>query len=162
MITLPARGTDEGAETRVLLAECRGPAFQGFNMAEATTCFQLMDLVLWNRVSNPKPFLAKASTLVAVITAHNQFQGFESYPNYSAAIVQNIQQLVDIANNSKDKRSTVFSDFIGTAMRIAGAATIADPSPGTLTAWRTGGSGSPGPGFTFYKTVLGNSFYYMP
>ncbi len=161
MITLPARGTDEGAETRVLLAECRGPAVQGYNIADATTCFQLMDLVLWNRVANPKPFLAKAATLVAVIKAHGQFQGFESYPNYSSGIAQNIQDQLDIANNPKDKRSTVYATHISTAIRIAGADTIADPSPGALTAWRTGGSGSPGSGFTLYKTALGNSFYYM-
>jgi hypothetical protein len=161
MITLPPKSTDEGAETRLLLAECRGPSFSGYNLADATNCMQLMDLVLWNRVDDPKKFLAKAPTLVAVITAKGQFKGFGQYPHYDNAIVNNIQQMIDIANNPKDSRATQFASFISAAIKIAKAPqTIPEPSPGTLTAWRTAGSGSPGLGFTFFQTVFGTAFYY--
>jgi|SRR5579864_8589206 len=160
MISLPARGTDEGAESRLLLAECRGPSFSGYSLDDATSCMQMMDRVLWNRVNNPRPFLAKNSTLLAVIKAHGQFQGFQNYPNYDAAIANNIQQMIDIANNAHDKRAPVFSSFIKKAIEIARDPTISDPSPGSLTAWRTAGSGSPGPGFKLFTTVLGTTFYY--
>jgi hypothetical protein len=162
MVKLPDKGTDEGAETRLLLAECRGPSFSAYNLADATLCMQLMDLVLWNRVhNNPKQFLAKHATLIGVITAPGQFAGFEKYPNYDSQIVHNIQSMVNIANNPKDKRSSDFADFINAAMTVAGAPMISDPSNGLLAAWRTGGSSSPGSNFTLYKTVFGNDFYYM-
>lgn len=161
MISLPVRGSDEGAETRLLLAECRGPSSPGYDLAAATMCMQYMDLVLWNRVKNPKPFLARHATLVGVITAAGQFEGFEHYPHYNNRIVQNLQQMVDIANNSKDKRATTFGAFITVAIHVSTAPTIPDPSPGALTGWRTFGSGSPGSDFTLFKTILGTSFYYM-
>jgi hypothetical protein len=161
MIALPPRATDVGAETRLLLSECRGPSFAGYNLIDATSCMQLMDLVLSNRIDNPKPFLAKHDTLLGVITAPGQFEGFQHYPHYSNAIVHNIQQLVDIANRVKDQRAARFAEFITTAIRIATVATIPDPSPGSLVAWRTAGSGSPGAAFTFFKTILGTSFYYI-
>jgi hypothetical protein len=161
MIILPEKGTDEGAEIRVLLAECRGPSFIGYNLAIATQCMQLMDLVLWNRVDNPGPFLAKEATLLAVIKARGQFKGFEHYPDYSHLIVHNIQQLINIANNPKDKRHTDFAAFINTAADVASQLDrVPDPSKqGTLAAWRTAGSGSPGSGFTYVTTVWGTDFY---
>jgi hypothetical protein len=162
IIALPARTTDEGAVTRLLLAECRGPSYTSYNLADATQCMQLMDLVLWNRVKNPHPFLAKHPTLLSVITAPGQFQGFQYYPSYDAAIVRNLQQILDIANNPKDPRAKVFADFVSAAIRIAGVTTINDPSyPRALVAWRTAGSGSPGPSFTAFKTILGTTFYCM-
>ena len=162
MLKIPDKHTDEGAETRLLLAECRSPAFSSYSLADATSCMQLMDLVLWNRVThNPRQFLAKHATLVGVITARGQFQGFENYPNYDSRIVHNIQSMIDIANNPKDKRSSDYTDFINAAMSVAAATTINDPSPGLLAAWRTGGSSSPGTGFTLFKTVLGTDFYSM-
>lgn len=161
MIALPARGTDEGTEVRLLLAECRGPASAGYTLRFATKSMGYMDLVLWNRVKHPKPFLAHAATLLAVVKARGQFQGFENYPNYSAKIVLNIQQAIDIANNSRDKRSADYQAFIGAALAIVNAAnTVPDPSPqGFLASWRTAGSGSPGSNFTYVATVLGNDFY---
>ena len=162
MLTLPAKNTDQGLETRLLLAECRGPSYSGYKLADATYCMLYMDLVLWNRVNNnPKQFGAKHATLTGVITAHNQFAGFVSYPRYDSKIVHNIQSMVNIANNPKDKRSSDFADFINAAMAAAVPPPIPDASPGILAAWRTGGSSSPGSNFTFYKTIFGNDFYYL-
>lgn len=161
MTTLPAKGTDAGAETRLLLAECKGPLFPGYNLSSATNCMQLMDLVLWNRVANPGPFFAKHATLLAVITAPGQFAGFQHYPHYSSGIAQNLQELVNIANNPKDRRAKVVATFIGAAIQVATGPTIKDPSPGTLAAWRTAGSGSPGADFIPFITSFGTSFYYL-
>lgn len=161
MIQLPAKNTTAGAETRLLLAECRGPSFASYSLTLAKNCLQLMDRVLWNRVHDPKPFLAKGPTLEDVIRAKGQFAGFENYPNYDNSIAARIQRMIDIANSAKDKRSKDFTDYIDTAIEVAKAQPIPDPSPGKLVAWRTAGSGSPGSSFSSYRTVLGIDFYYM-
>jgi hypothetical protein len=161
MIVLPAKETNEGAEVRLLLAECRGPSYPGFELGSATVCMQLMDLVLWNRVKSPAQFLAKSATLLAVIKARGQFQGFENYPNYNPGIKNNIQQMINIANNTKDRRSAEFAGYIRMAIQVAIAETILDPSRGTLVAWQTSGFPKPGPNFILYKTVLGNDFYFI-
>jgi hypothetical protein len=161
MIQLPPRETDQGLEARVLLAECRGPGMPGFDQGMATSCMQLMDLVLWNRVDDPKPFLAKEATLLAVVKARGQFAGFENYPHYSGGIASNIQSIIDIANSPKDPRHSKYSAYVRSALTIVGTEKIDDPSPGNLVAWRTGGTHSPGPDFTLYKTVGGIDFYYQ-
>jgi hypothetical protein len=161
MPTLPDKSTDEGLEARVLLAECRSPSFSGYSLASAKTCMQFMDLVLWNRVRDPKPYLAKEGTLRAVVTAKGQYAGFEMYPNYNNGIRRNIQDQLDIANSSKDKRSTDFSAHVQAALDVVNSpTTIPEPSSGTLAAWRTAGSGSPGAGFTLFRTVLNTDFYF--
>jgi hypothetical protein len=162
MIALPDRTTDAGLEARVLLGECRGPFQSGYSLEDATTCMQFMDLVLWNRVQNPKPFLAKEKTLLSVVTAPGQVAGFELYPNYNNGIRQNIQNMLNIANSSKDKRSAACEAHIQAALDIANSdETIADPTGGTMVAWRTFGSGSPGDSFKLFRTVLFNTFYFQ-
>jgi hypothetical protein len=160
-LQLEPRSTTIGAETRLLLAECKGPSFSGYTLASATESMQLMDLVLFNRLkNNPGQFGAKhARTIIDIIKAPNQFHGFESYPNYSGAIANNIQSILNIANSSTDPRSADFSDFVSAAIDVATQATIADPSGGILAAWRKKASGSPGSNFVFFKTVGGNEFY---
>jgi hypothetical protein len=163
MISLPPKNNTEGVEARVLLAECRGPSFNTYTLTDATTCMQLMDRVLWNRLSNPAKFGARGATSLAdIIKAPGQFAGFESYPNYDVAIVNRIQAMVNIANSTKDGRNQDFTDFINAAIGVANDPSIQDPSPGTLAAWRTKGSGSPGGTFKKHTTQLGNDFYYIP
>jgi hypothetical protein len=162
MIQLPNRDTDAGLEARVLLAECRGPAFSSFNLADATQCMQLMDRVLWNRVANPVPFGAKAgSGLPGVVKARGQFAGFANYPNYDASIKARIQDAINIANNSKDSRSSDYAGFVNSAINVANSPTISDPSAGKLVAWRTAGASSPGSGFSKHATVAGVDFYFQ-
>lgn len=138
MITLPPKDNGIGLETRLLLSECQSPSYTGtYTLSEASTCMALMDLVLWNRTKNPKPFLASKPTLLSVITAPNQFDGFSGYPKYSSDIVARIQSYIDIANSKYDKRSQTFADFINLAIQVATNPTISDPSPGSLVAWKT-------------------------
>ena len=153
--------TAVGAETRLLMAECKGPSFPGYTLASAKKCMQLMDLVLWNRLrNNPAQFMAKhAKTIIDIIKAPGQFAGFETYPNYSGGIAHNLQSMLDIANNPKDSRQTDFVDFISTAIDVAEQDTIIDPSGGIAAAWRTHGAASPGSNFVKFDTVGGNDFY---
>lgn len=162
MIALPNESSNAGVETRVLLAECRGPAARDYTFAAATEAMQLMDVILRNRLKNPGPFLARGATDIAgIVRAHGQFAGFETYPKYSAMIRANIQDALNIANDPKDSRSGTYAEFINKAIEIAKSVRYTDPSPGTLVAWRTSGSASPGRAFKFYKKVLGNDFYYQ-
>jgi hypothetical protein len=162
MITLPDRNGDEGVEARVLLAECPGPAAAKYSLQSAEEAMRLMDAVLWNRMENPGPFRARGATsLVGIVRARGQFAGFEKYPDYDVKIRSRIQDAIDIANDSKDSRHAKYAEFVNKAIEIAKSAYYEDPTPGKLVAWRTANSGSPGRGFLFYKTVLGNDFYYQ-
>jgi hypothetical protein len=163
VITLPDRKSDEGVEARVLLAECRSPASKAsYTIQLASECMQLMDAVLWNRMKNPKPFLAKGATSLAdVVKAKGQFAGFEKYPDYDSKIRARIQEALDIANDSKDSRGSSYIEYVNKAIGVAKSANFSDPSPGKLVAWRTASSGSPGAGFMLYKTVFGVDFYYQ-
>lgn len=162
MIQLPDRNSDEGVESRVLLAECPGPANPNYTIELVSEAMQLMDAVLWNRMKNPGPFLAAhAKSLADVVRARGQFRGFEKYPDYNAGIINNIQNALDIANNPKDARSAAYIAFVNKAVEIAKSANYKDPSPGKLSSWRAANSGTPGKGFLFYKTVFGNDFYYQ-
>jgi hypothetical protein len=160
---LAPRPTEVGAETRLLMAECKGPSFPGYTLSSATECMQLMDLVLWNRLNNnPAQFMAKgATTIIDIIKAPGQFAGFANYPNYSGGIAANLQRILDIANNDSDRRQGDFRDFVNAAIGVAGDPTIPDTSPGTVAAWRTQGASSPGSRFTKFRTVGGNDFYFL-
>jgi hypothetical protein len=163
MIKLPPKNDDDGAEVRVLLAECRGPSFSAYTLDDATTSMQLMDRVLWNRIDDPTKFGAKGAKSVGdIIRAPGQFAGFEHYPNYDHSIVNRIQAMINIANSAKDKRSPDFAGFINAAIDVTNNPSVQDPSPGTLAFWRTAGSDSPGSRFKKHTTILGNDFYYIP
>jgi len=162
MIALPPKNDMEGCEVRVLLAESRGPSANGYSLADAKTCMQLMDRVLWNRLSNPAPFGARgAKTIADIVRAPGQFAGFQGYPNYDSSIVNRIQAMINVANSAKDKRCQDFANHINSAIDVANDASIQEPSPGTLASWRTAGSGSPGSNFKLHTTILGIDFYFI-
>ena len=162
MITLPDKNGNEGVETRILLAECRGPSFESYTHPLAVECMRLMDAVLWNRLKNPGPFLAKgAKSLADIVRAQGQFAGFEKYPSYDNQIRIKLLAMLQIANNAKDPRSAAFAEYINSAIDIAKSTEYSDPSPGTLVGWRTSKRGTPGAGFIKFKTLLGIDFYYQ-
>ncbi len=165
-IQLPAKPTVEGAVTRLLMAEARGPSAASYVEADSKTAMQWMVVVLDNRLkNNPGQFMApNAKTLLDIIKAPKQFAGFSTYPNYDASLVNRLQAMLDIANAVKDKRSALYTTFIQNAINVGKAAPIADPcvtagSKRRLCGWRTGGSGSPGGRFMLYKSFNGNDFY---
>jgi hypothetical protein len=161
-ISLQDHWSNEGVEVRVLLAECAGPSHASYTLEAAGLAMQLMDTVLRNRRSDPDSFEAGGTTnLVGIVRAKGQFRGFEAYPQYSPNIKNYIHQVLHVANNPDDRRSGAYAAFVNKAIEIARSAEYTDPSPGRLVAWRTAGSGSPGKDFIFYKSVLGNDFYYQ-
>lgn len=162
MIVLPDKNESAGCETRLLLAECRSPAYAIYTVENAKLSMQYMDKVLYNRLDDPKPYgAAGAKTIADIVRAKGQFAGFQNYPNYDTDIANRIQAALNIANSSKDKRQAVYAEFINAAIAISKAASIADPSPGKLTSWRTAGAAAPGGSFKFFKTLMGNDFYYV-
>jgi hypothetical protein len=161
-ISLQNHWSNEGVEVRILLAECAGPAHASYSLEAASLAMQLMDTVLRNRRRDPDSFMAGgAKNLIGVVRAKGQFQGFETYPRYSPNIKKYIRHLLHVANNPGDRRNGDYVAFVNKAIEIAQSVEYIDPSPGRLVAWRTAGSAPPGKGFIFYKTVLGNDFYYQ-
>jgi hypothetical protein len=158
----PRDNTDLSVEVRVLLAECESPLRSGYTLQAAATCMQLMDLVLWNRLKDPGKFGARrAKSLVDIVKAKRQFDGFEDYPNYSGSVRDRIQEIVNIANAEKDTRRPACAAHVKAAIEVAEGERIVDPSPGVLAAWRTAARGSPGGNFKMYTTVLRNTFFYI-
>ena len=162
MIVLPEKNETFGCETRLLLAECRGPANPSYTLADAKLAMQYMDRVLYNRLADPKPYgAAGAKTIADVVRAKGQFAGFQNYPAYDASIVNRIQAALNIANSKKDPRQAAYAAFITTAIEVSKAESIIEPSPGKLTGWRTAGASAPGGSFKFFKTLFGNDYYYV-
>jgi hypothetical protein len=97
--------------------------------------------------------------LIDIIRAHGQFGGFSGYPGHYDAS-QNLQDLLNLAGNDNDRRQPRFREFVQNAIDVASAQNaVADPSPTRLYAWRTEGSGSPGPRFAEFQTLSRNTFY---
>ena len=160
-ITLPEANSPEGAEARLLLAECRSPAFSSYTIASATESMQLMDAALRNRLLNPKEYLAKgAKSIIDIIKARGQFAGFDRYPSLETSVKARIDEIVGISNDLADPRHSAYAAHVEKAIEVAKLTKYSDPSPGKIVGWRTTNSGSPGSSFIFYKKILGNDFYY--
>lgn len=162
MITLPDPMSVPGIKARLFLCECPAPGDHAYTADDAAEAIGLMDVVIRNRVLNPRPFLASGPSVLAVVKAPKQFAGFDTYPNIDPALRTHVQQILDVANNEHDRRSAKYQDYVNKVLTVANADTgAADPSPGKLVAWRTHGHSSPGAGFVLYKTVLKNDFYFQ-
>ncbi|WLI87645.1 hypothetical protein Q4S45_12930 [Massilia sp. R2A-15] len=162
MIVLPPKDSNAGCEVRLLLAECRSPAYKVYSAADAKLSMQYMDKVLFNRLENPKPYgAAGAKSIADIVRAPGQFAGFGAYPTITDDLALRIQSIVDIANSRKDKRKQLYIDFIDAAIAVTSESSIADPTPGKLVSWRTEGSGPPGGSFKLFKSVMGNTYYYI-
>ena len=162
MVVLPPIHTDEGLETRMLLAEVRGPGEPGYNQTDALLAMQWMHVIVKNRLERPTLFGAHKATLQDIIKAPNQFAGFGRYPVLDPLVQHNVEAKLHIANAEKDRRAPSYQAYINAAIATAKLQIITDPSPGKLLAWRTAGASSPGDNFTFFRTLLGNDYYYMP
>jgi hypothetical protein len=169
MIMLPPPSTDAGAETLLFILETMDPSNVFYSLASAKQSMEWMQLVLVNRLqNNPRQFMAPgAKSVIGIIKAHGQFAGFSAYPILSTPLADRLAALLAVANNPKDPRSPTYSAFIQTAIAVAKAKPIVDPSlkqnPTSLglLSWRTQNSGSPGPRFRIYQSVGGNSFYML-
>lgn len=166
-VTLPEKATEEGAVARLLLAEARDPSSAYYAADDTLKSMQWMKLILQNRLQHdPAQFMARhAKSLIDIIKAPGQFAGFQHYPAYSSDLQHRLQSFVDIANSTSDHRALTYTTFARNALSVAKAPAVTDPSVADtagssgLIAWRTAGSGSPGPRFVKYKDLAGNSFY---
>jgi len=160
-IELPDLREESGAVARLLLAETRSPWASGYDAGEATQAMKWMKLVLANRLrNNPAQFrAASATSLVHIIKAPGQFEGFAGYPKLSDTIRKNVADILEIANNDAHSKQAAFADHVRSAIAVANEAPIGDPCPTKLYGWRTKGSGSPGTRFELFKSVGGNDFY---
>lgn len=162
-LALPAESTDEGMLARLLLAEAHGPGQSGYDASGSKTAMQWMRVVLANRLKNsPERFNARgAKTLLDIVKAPRQFEGFQDYPKLGSDQSTRIDEIVSIANSDSDPRQGKYAQFLQNALEVAGSNTlIADPCPTGLYGWRTAGSSSPGGDFVKYgDPQSGNQFY---
>lgn len=162
---LPPKNDGDGAKIRVLIGENWGPDYKtkGYTPDEAAESMRLMDKVLRNRLHNPAKFMAKGGKTVGdLLRAPKQFEGYEKYPDYSDDTKKRIQKNLNNANDAKHPQNADFALFISIAFDVVNGPPISDPSPGTLAGWREVGHGSPFKNCKLYKTIMGNSFYYLP
>jgi hypothetical protein len=169
-VSLPPRHEEKGAVVRLLLAEARDPGQEReYQEDDSKIAMQWMKRVLQNRLENrPAQFLAPhARTLVDIMKARGQFEGFSTYPNYKDTIADRLQTIIDIANAARDRRSAAYIRFVQNALDVAAAPAIPDPSraenPGNnlICAWRSKNARvqSPGSRFVLFRERGGNNFF---
>lgn len=163
-ITLPDESTDEGAMTRLLLAEAPTPFSPGYNTSDAKLGMQWMRLVVQNRLDlrSVEVASAGANNWTDVIKAQNQFEGFSRYPAIGDGQKKVITDMLAIANDGTDSRQEKYYDHIAAAISVPTDQSIVDPCPTKLLGWRTAGSASPGGRFRLFKTFAGQDFYTVP
>jgi hypothetical protein len=159
--SLPDAHTDAGVLVRLFLAETPTPDMPGYNDADAEESMSLMRAVIGNRLAKPSHLYASAGarTMVDVVRARGQFEGFDAYPAIRPAISNRLDQIVAIVNDGGDGRRTRYKKFLDTALKIASLPSAADPALSNLYFWRTAGSGSPAPQAKVYRTISDNTFY---
>ena len=162
-LVLPDASTRAGILARMLLNECRSPAYATYNAAQTVISRRRMSIVLYNRMkpANYKLFGASGPNMQAVVQAPGQFAGFASYPTLSTGVANNIKAILDIANNLSDARSPAYRTHVQSAIDVGNANAVADPSPGQLTFWRTAGSSAPGGSAKFFETYNFHDYYYI-
>lgn len=163
-IALHPSNEARGLIERVVLAETRTPAFSTYTAALARQSMEWMAIVLYNRRDNPSLYGASAASLQAVVTARGQFAGFENYPTLASSVQTRINDILRIANDTRDSRFNVYRNHVQMALDISALLDTVksrNPSPGPLAFWRTDGSSPPGGRAVLYRNnLLGNDFYY--
>ena len=159
-IALPDETTTQGMFVRLFLAECWTPSMKGYAAADAETAMKWMKLVVQNRLARKSAAVgsAGAKTLLDVVRAAHQFDGFEQYPVLSPGIGEHLRRYVEIANDDSHRERDGYREFIETAVRVANA-DVADPALTDLLFWRTTGTGKPAPAAVQYKELMGNTYY---
>lgn len=146
----------------MLITENAGPTHPQFvSLDEALESMQWMTHVLRNRLElGPEHFYARGATsLTALIKAHNQVDGFEKYPRIAEKQNDVLTKTLDIANDGADSRSERHRTYVEHALAVAKGKVGSDPCPTKLYAWRTAGSKSPGDNFVNFQLKGGQQFY---
>jgi hypothetical protein len=67
--------------------------------------------------------------------------------------------MLRIANDGGDGRRDKYKKFVDISLKVAGLASVNDPSGTGLYFWRTAGRGSPARAAKVFRTLIGNTFY---
>jgi len=163
-LELPSAITEEGALVRLLLAEAPSPFAAGYSALTAKSGMEWMELVISNRLDlkSAQVGSAGAQTYFDVIKAPRQFEGFSGYPTLGAKQANNIQDIIDIANDGTHPKQKLFEAHVRAAIEVAGKGTVTDPCPTRLLGWRTAGASGPGGEFTLFRSFAGQDFYTIP
>ncbi|MDO6541256.1 hypothetical protein [Photobacterium sanguinicancri] len=167
IIQLPEKNTEQGLLARLFIAESVNPSSPRYKEVDASTSMLWMRQVIENRKADNKPsrFAISTNTNVTykdVITARNQFHGFEGYPSLIESISNNLSLIMTIANNYNHPERETYSNFVTAALNAAKANALAkftDPTSNGLYGWRTKGSSEPGGDFVKHGNLAGQTFY---
>ncbi len=161
VLALDAPATDAGAMERLFLLEATTPGMAGYVAAENLRAMRLMRQTIENRLKSPAEYGAKgASDETDIVELGGQFAGFGGYPALDADMTYNLALFLKIANDARDRRQPQYVAYVRDAITAATEPTtppVADYAD--VTAWRTGGTASPGPRFRLLVTLSGNDFY---
>jgi hypothetical protein len=149
-LQLPDAATEAGAIARLLLAEAPTPFASGYKEDDAKIGMQWMRLVVGS---------AGAKSRTDVIKSPGQFKGFSDYPDIGKKQADNIQDILNTANDGTNLHNEKFFKHVSMAMKALGEPLIKDPCPTKLLGWRTAGASSPGGDFDLFKTFAGQDFY---
>lgn len=160
-VAWPPAGTQADALQRLFLAETPAPGNVGYTDANAEKAMTWMLIVLRNRLAKASAQVGSegAKTIIDVLRAKNQFEGFSSYPILSAKVAGLLSAKLAIANDPSDTRSDAMRRFFAIAARVSALTQASDPCQTGLYFWRTQGSGAPSADSTAFATLLGNTFY---
>ncbi|WP_340618981.1 hypothetical protein [Xenorhabdus entomophaga] len=153
---------EQKAMLMVLLAETTSPNTIGIKYDEekAKNSMQYMHDALLNRVKSPKAHELDVpkhgNKLIGLISGPRTIDGFSQYPNIHPDIQKRINGMVVIANDGTHVDFWVYRRLITNAIEIAKSNKISNTE---VIAWRTDGSGEPGPNFTKLFSLQGQEFY---
>lgn len=176
MVQLSDISTDAGVLSRLIIAECENPGYADYSRADGQLSFRMMQATVVNRLNNnPGQFCAPgAQTLIDIVTAPNQFQGF-SLANGTVTLSQAVSDRIDaVMSNANTGAPGAYAQFVQDIIdQVTGP--VNDPLSGVTSingtavqggvyGWRTVGSGDPGGSFfaippQFAGVLLGNQFY---
>lgn len=157
--------------TLLFLAESINPGNAvTYNEADSKKSLLWMRQVIENRLSHKTPSIFGAQkkagqvkfTITNIVTANNQFHGFENYPSIDANINVSLNGFLSIANNYNHPKRETFAKFIENASNAAEKDALKNfigPCSSGLYGWRTKGSFEPGGSFKKYQDLAGQTFY---
>ena len=162
MIALDPETTNAGAMERVMLLETYTPAKTGsYVRDESLKAMRLMRQVIENRLKAPARYGARdAEDETDIIKLGNQFANFGDYPDLPAALKNNLQDTLRLANAPNDPRQGVYAQFVQDAITAATEAmSPLSAVDHAATGWRTAMRHSPGANFRIIATLQGNTFF---
>ena len=161
-VQIALEGTNQGAMERLFLLEAVTPGYKHiYKPDENLRAMRLMRQMIENRLRSPTEYNARGATNETdIVELGNQFAGFSNYPALNAKMKANLDDILQAANNARNPQRAAYVQFVTDA--VTAATDVITPPTATfpnVTAWRTHGSGSPGPRFRTLIMLSGNTFF---